>query len=380
MLLVLFLLQKVIEFKTLYLVPVNFLYCMLQIDGTIKDKIKIYLLEIMAFPIIGNMVLYGSGMLIGKELDSFVREFLADLIITILLWVKYFCSKKIFKISELKISVYLLLLLLMFFSAFMVSGCSYLVSEYISGYQSMLLLFVISGTGLMICVVAGLLLYIVHKNHEYDILLKEEEKFCDFQKQYYLSLLDKEKETRKFRHDIVNHLLAIYTKMKDGKSVEACRYIEELQGELLEIKKINYDVGNDMINAILNYYFTDKGKKIKVEGYLKEIIQIKETDLCVIISNLAQNMLQHADWENDVMIMLKQGKKSFVIETSNMAKVDIVLDEKDGLPKTTKSDRANHGYGLRNIKNTVNKYHGDMKVTTRGRELMIKISFSEIDS
>lgn len=34
----------------------------------------------------------------------------------------------------------------------------------------------------------------------------------------------------------------------------------------------------------------------------------------------------------------------------------------DGLPKTTKQDSANHGYGLRSIREIVKKYGGSMEL------------------
>ena len=42
-------------------------------------------------------------------------------------------------------------------------------------------------------------------------MIKNEEQFNQIQSMYYKTLMVKEQETKKFRHDIKNHLLYIYS-------------------------------------------------------------------------------------------------------------------------------------------------------------------------
>lgn len=371
--------QNYMTIKIWQFIPIAFLWCMIQIEGSYPDKIKIFLLEITAFPIVGNLVLYGSRLIFGRGFSNFEEELMADILISVLLWLKYLFSKEMLRIRELKISVYLILIFLMLFSAFMVSGCSYIFTRYISGFACILLLFIVSGTGFMICLMAGMIFYIIHRNQEYNILLKEQEKSQEFQKQYYLRLLEKENDTRSFRHDIANHMLAIYEKVDAGKNEEACQYIDKLQGQLHKIQKKNYDVGNDLINAILNYYFAEEERRVTISGYLRKPIPIEETDLCIIVSNLVKNMVQHADWQEKASLRFRQGEQSFVIEACNVAKGEVTIDKATGLPKTTKQDKRNHGYGLWNMKSMVEKHHGNMEFQVQEKRVQIKITFNFID-
>ena len=50
-------------------------------------------------------------------------------------------------------------------------------------------------------------------------------------------------------------------------------------------------------------------------------------------------------------------------------------DFKDGLPVTTKNDKAFHGYGLKSVKHTVEKYGGSMDIKTDKQVFTLTILF-----
>jgi hypothetical protein len=373
------LLQYMAELQIWHCIVMAFFWCVLQFEETIQNNIKIFLLEILVLPIIGNIIIYGMEMCLGGGITDFEQELVADVFFCAVLWFKQiFLTKTVIKIREFKTSVYCITLTALLFTAFMVSGCSYVFSMYMDGFIYALLLFVISGSGLMICVMAGLMFYTIHRNYEYNLLLSQQEEFNIFQKHYYLKLLEKEEDTRRFRHDISNHLLVVYTKIKEEKREDACHYIEELQETLHKIRKKNYDVGNDLINAILNYYF-DEEESIKVYGYINRPLFIEETDLCILFSNLMKNVSQYADRSKEPSLHIQQGEQSFVLEVCNKAKHIPELNKITGFPETTRADRKNHGFGLENVRRIVEKYDGKMKFNLDGKEVKIKISFTEID-
>ena len=51
------------------------------------------------------------------------------------------------------------------------------------------------------------------------------------------------------------------------------------------------------------------------------------------------------------------------------------IDLSGGLPKTTKEDAALHGYGVRSIKDIVEKYGGDMYISTKGGIFSLNMLF-----
>lgn len=69
--------------------------------------------------------------------------------------------------------------------------------------------------------------------------------------------------------------------------------------------------------------------------------------------------------------MLRGGVVS--LSTNNYYEGEIVMS--DGLPVTAKSDKSEHGFGLRSIKRIVEKYDGNMQIKTDGNIFILCITF-----
>ena len=60
-----------------------------------------------------------------------------------------------------------------------------------------------------------------------------------------------------------------------------------------------------------------------------------------------------------------------MIQTNNYCEQKISI--KDGLPVTTKHDKNNHGFGLKSIKYTAEKYHGTLNVELNKNWIELKV-------
>jgi len=49
------------------------------------------------------------------------------------------------------------------------------------------------------------------------------------------------------------------------------------------------------------------------------------------------------------------------------------LNLQDGLPQTRKTDRENHGYGLKSIRSIVHAYGGELNLRTEGQIFYLEI-------
>jgi sensor histidine kinase regulating citrate/malate metabolism len=206
------------------------------------------------------------------------------------------------------------------------------------------------------------------------------EKQNEQQRDYFSQLLDKEKETRRFRHDIINDLLVLqnYCDKKDYDSMEL--YLTQTLGAVEKISKSNYDVGNDIINTILNYYLLPVKAQCEVcvEGVIQEEIAIEQRDLCILIANLVKNAVEAVKELRDakIMISMNKGKKYFSVQVKNTFDGEIKLD-KNGFPETRKKDKHNHGIGIESVMRIVHKYRGSYR--TEVNEEMYKVEiFLEI--
>ncbi|MBQ6995083.1 MAG: GHKL domain-containing protein [Lachnospiraceae bacterium] len=207
--------------------------------------------------------------------------------------------------------------------------------------------------------------YIRNTNQRLQQLLITEKKLKEAQKHYYSSLLQREEETRKNRHDWNNHLICLAEIAQKESADNTKQYIDTLMKQNAHLKEKQYDVGNDVLNAILCCYLAELDNDISVNivGKCKNNISIDAVDLCVIVSNLVQNAVEYLRDSN-----MESKKLSFCIEEGNVYKRISVVNSVDKnvsehtIKATTKSDKRNHGIGLRNVRETIERNGGKLEI------------------
>ncbi len=216
-------------------------------------------------------------------------------------------------------------------------------------------------------IVCIFLIYLFYSREQYKTLNKLREEYNEKQIDYYKTLLVKEEDTRKFRHDIKNHFICIQELLDTGKTEEAQSYIRDINERFEKITGI-HDTGNDIINAIINYY-TNKGRedhiRIKVKGRILQELNIPMMHLSTIFSNLMSNAYEASmklcnDEDKTITVEIRAGGTYLEITIQNPTVQNRAkIDEKF---LTSKSDRKNHGFGIRNIKEILSKYDGELQL------------------
>ncbi len=181
---------------------------------------------------------------------------------------------------------------------------------------------------------------------------------------YYKELVEKEKNTRKFRHDIKNLLLGLYTLISENKNEEAISYINELQ-DILEQGRPLYNSGNFIADAIL----TEKSKiaekintKIVMNGQIPAD-KIKDVDMVIVLANLLDNAIEACEkmaGEKTINVNTVAKKNIWVINVSNPSR-SVNVGRANEIT-TTKRDPSLHGFGLKNVERVANKYEGSMEI------------------
>jgi sensor histidine kinase regulating citrate/malate metabolism len=111
------------------------------------------------------------------------------------------------------------------------------------------------------------------------------------------------------------------------------------------------------------------------DGKLLDFMHV--TDICTIFGNALDNAIENAvlieDPEKRMIHVTVSAQKSFVlINISNYFEGKIEL-KNNALPKTTKHDKCNHGFGLKSIGYAVEKYNGTMSVSAENNWFELKI-------
>ena len=208
-------------------------------------------------------------------------------------------------------------------------------------------------------------IYIKNTNERMSELLKTEKLLKETQIEHYKQMLKKEEDTRKYRHDMINHLIYLNTKMSDGNTEEAEEYLGELIGNFQKIRTASYEVGNEMVDAIMNYHLGQLSDNVKIviEGNCPLEFDMPDTDICTVFSNLFENIVEEfAGYQGDgakVYLKMKHGRDYASFELKNtIVSGNVQTDHRSKLPLTHKQDLSKHGLGLGNVRQAVEDTHG----------------------
>ncbi|MFR0969395.1 MAG: GHKL domain-containing protein [Coprococcus sp.] len=245
----------------------------------------------------------------------------------------------------------------------MISYFTFVLVDVLQIDGEMIGLGIVIASGVVIVVLILLMIYYFNVQNKYQIENSILERFNEQQREYFEQLLEKEQRTRQFRHDIIAELIQIKN-YEDRKEYEKLgSYLDEMLSDISSISKYDYDVGNEIVNTILNYYLLPiKDKcKIEVKGYISDSLDIARRDLCILVSNLVKNAVeaveQVSDKEKYIFFEIKSGNIFLQINMRNTCAEHTGIT-KAGEIYTTKVDKINHGLGIKNIENTLRRYEG----------------------
>lgn len=207
------------------------------------------------------------------------------------------------------------------------------------------------------------IIYIKNTHERMEQLLKIEQLMKESQVNYYKQLLKKESKTRKYRHDMVNHLVYLQEILKNNHVENARKYVEDILGGFKRIQNTYYVIGNEMVDTIMNYFLGMLPESVDIEIHGKYPIELamEDIDICTIFANAFQNAVEEIN-ENPlqkaaIKIEVAKGRQYAEYVITNSMYTDIVIG-KNGLPKSDKIDKKNHGIGMMNMIETVERNKG----------------------
>ena len=196
---------------------------------------------------------------------------------------------------------------------------------------------------------------------------------------YYYSSLIKEsnKKLISLKHDLNNQLQVAYVIFKQDKE-KAIEMLDKINENLSQIPQTQY-CKNLILNTILAIKVTEaESKNIKVKVKIDNSIKfdMEDIDLCNLFTNLLDNSIEASENISDKNIEINIYKKLdyIIIKCENTYRHKIEKDE-NGKFKSTKSNKGNHGYGLKIIENIANKYNGEINIQTSGGRFVVMVVF-----
>ncbi len=198
------------------------------------------------------------------------------------------------------------------------------------------------------------------------------------QLELYNSMRENYNIQRQRTHEYKNQIVCMDMLMKKKDYSKLEDYIGNIS-DGLDAQLDMVDTNNDVVNAIFNakYYEAIKNDVLVVLK-INDLsdIKISDNDIVTILSNLLDNAIEAAKQcdigKRIVKIKMLYEDAVLSIAVSNSYKAEPVLTE-DGHIRTTKKNREEHGWGMRNVVATLEKYNAEYIIDYKNGEFVFSI-------
>lgn len=235
------------------------------------------------------------------------------------------------------------------------------------------------GNALLVVVMLYYLFSKLTKEYEekYEYMLMNQQ--LKLQKGHLKETAEMNNSLRGMRHELKNHIFCMKSLLEEKQYDKLQEYFNGLYtGDYLFNKIV--DTGNVAVDSVLNHkmsYAQSRGVQVEPHVVLPEDINVKDSEISAVLSNLLDNAIEGARDAPAPLITLdlKIVKNYISIVVVNTVKE---WTKKKPELQTTKPDKENHGFGIKIIRNIVEKYDGVSSFELEGdrfvASVMLKLS------
>lgn len=203
-------------------------------------------------------------------------------------------------------------------------------------------------------------------------LAQEQNHFYEHQVQIMKNSLE---SMQMLRHDLKNKLSPLYGLAQSGQSEELLKQLSELTSSY-SMNQEYVNSGNNTIDSIINFKLnSSKNLNILVSTdiLIPDELSLKTFDIAVILGNLLDNAIEAVTNIDDrwIDIKLKYTKGRLIIEINNS--YDGKLKIEDGHFISCKTDKENHGLGLKSVEAALKNYDGIMQISHDSSKFTVKV-------
>ena len=180
----------------------------------------------------------------------------------------------------------------------------------------------------------------------------------------YITMRDSQNTIRQQVHDFKNHLRTIDGMLADSPTKE---YVDDLLSESYNSAQFCH-CSNDVIDSIINCKISESMEKnitFTFDILLNEKLNISSVDICAVLANQIDNALEATSKMNNeenrfVKVEIWQ-KESFVFFKVENSCKETPFNHEHKLVTTKDNANGMHGLGVKNIRETTEKYGGKLK-------------------
>jgi sensor histidine kinase regulating citrate/malate metabolism len=165
------------------------------------------------------------------------------------------------------------------------------------------------------------------------------------------------------RHEMRQILTANLGLLENNKADEAAKNIRKtlsLNNAHVSIIDMGYPAVDSILGSIIKKA-CDQGIKIKHKILIDRELNIDQFDLALLLANALENALEAVTKskgiDKDIHLRIAEKPGYLTIRVINHTSEPVDMDL-----RTTKADKVNHGFGIRNMKDIIAKYDGNLEI------------------
>ena len=317
--------------------------------------------ELIVYISLGLLYELPEFQMLTNETGAFYIELLSEfLVFLIIIFAGVFLKRS--NLSRMDVKGWLAFSIYPIFSVLVVILLVANADKVVLGQMGNIFLFI--GVGLMVSNV--LLFYLLDNVIGRELKMARNEELVRNADHVYeiYSSVSREKEIQKARtHDYINHLKVIQDLGRKGNLKAQEKYIDEQISEVSHSQDV-FETGSPIVDAVINRKYLEakeKGISFLVEADNLTDLSISSSDLVTILSNMLDNAIEAAEQCEEKRITLKMQMSGDLLLIDSTNTMNASADTGSRF-HTTKPDKANHGYGIGNIKRAVDNNGGQCTI------------------
>lgn len=200
--------------------------------------------------------------------------------------------------------------------------------------------------------------FYIYNNEQLQWETKNRLKMIETLNNYYkdqLTVMSESQERMRYlRHDFRKHLNKIRELSSGCTNTKLREYLSELEGAVTESREFS-KTGNTDIDCLMNYELTlasEAGTDISYKAHIPPKLNVTAFDITIILGNLMDNAVFALKNTDDRRLKVEMMYNKGVIRIDIENTYDPSFRRKD--------DGQEHGIGLMSVRNSLEKYNGDL--------------------
>lgn len=355
-----------------------YLYSLISLKGHYIHKLLLTLLENVILFMINTLISVASMKVIGTDFSNLVlmrnpaRVFLLLLskLITVMILIPIAITirngKQSLRFKQVLLSIFLLI-------SSVISGCiveKMIFENTITSTESTIILCNIAVISLLLI----LLIFQFSAENKISIEKAELQTRLNDEIVKMKEMIRWSDSIRSIQHDLNNHMTILERYIRNGKNESALKYIQEIT-ERNRINPTFIDTDSSALNAIL-----DAKKIICSQNYIdlkcyiqSDSLTVDEFVFCTILGNLMDNAIEAEKSEAIKEIRIAVETDGSLLHLIVQNRIQSPVLKNGNMPETSKSDKSNHGLGIKNVINMVKNNGGSIDMFEEHNWLVVDV-------